>query len=125
MLVGFTTLQSRLFFPIGSMLQVSTEVQSSLALFDRIFEYLDLPHEITDAPDAVAVVDVRGHVRLRDVWFRYEEPPEGVPVSPSPAPAARDDDPIPREWTLEDVDLEIDPGSSRRSWVRPAPGRPP
>ena len=53
MLVGFTTLQSRLFFPIGSMLQVSTEVQSSLALFDRIFEYLDLPHEIQDAPDAV------------------------------------------------------------------------
>jgi ATP-binding cassette subfamily B protein len=109
MLVGFTTLQSRLFFPIGSMLQVSTEVQSSLALFDRIFEYLDLPHEITDAPDAVAV-DVRGDVRLRDVWFRYEEPPEGVPVSPSPAPAVEDDDPVPREWTLEGVDLEIRPG---------------
>ena len=109
MLVGFTTLQSRLFFPIGSMLQVSTEVQSSLALFDRIFEYLDLPHEITDAPDAVAV-DVRGHVRLDDVWFRYEEPPEGVPVSPSPAPAVADDDPIPREWTLEGVDIEIRPG---------------
>jgi ATP-binding cassette subfamily B protein len=109
MLVGFTTLQSRLFFPIGSMLQVSTEVQSSLALFDRIFEYLDLPHEITDAPDAVDV-DVRGHVRLRDVWFRYEEPPEGVPVSPSPAPVAQDDDPVPREWTLGGVDLEIQPG---------------
>src|SRR5512132_470188 len=55
MLVGFTTLQSRLFFPIGSMLQVSTEVQSSLALFDRIFEYLDLPHAIRDAPDAAAL----------------------------------------------------------------------
>ena len=109
MLVGFTTLQSRLFFPMGSMLQVSTEVQSSLALFDRIFEYLDLPHEITDAPDAVAVDDVRGDVRLRDVRFRYEEPPDGVPVSPSPAPAA-DDDPIPREWTLDGVDLEIRPG---------------
>jgi ATP-binding cassette subfamily B protein len=113
MLVGFTTLQSRLFFPIGSMLQVSTEVQSSLALFDRIFEYLDLPHEITDAPDAVDV-DVRGRVRLRDVWFRYEEPLEGVPVSPSPSPspspAAEDDDPVPREWTLEGVDLEIQPG---------------
>ena len=108
MLVGFTTLQSRLFFPIGSMLQVSTEVQSSLALFDRIFEYLDMPHEITDAPDAVAVEQVRGHVRLRDVWFRYEEPAEGVPVSP--APAAEDDEPIPREWTLEGVDLEIQPG---------------
>ena len=78
MLVGFTTLQSRLFFPIGSMLQVSTEVQSSLALFDRIFEYLDLPHEIRDAPDAVAIHDVSGRVRLRDVRFRYEEPPRGA-----------------------------------------------
>ncbi len=42
-LVSFTTLQSRLFFPIGSMLQVSTDIQSSMALFDRIFEYLDMP----------------------------------------------------------------------------------
>jgi ATP-binding cassette subfamily B protein len=109
MLVGFTTLQSRLFFPIGSMLQVSTEVQSSLALFDRIFEYLDLPHEIRDAPDAVALETVTGHVRLRDVRFRYEDPPEGIPISPD-APPLADDDPVPREWTLEDVDLDIQPG---------------
>ena len=113
MLVGFTTLQSRLFFPIGSMLQVSTEVQSSLALFDRIFEYLDLPHEIQDAPDAVAIHDVTGHVRLRDVRFRYEEPPAeemtGIPVSPD-APPLGDDDPVPREWTLDGVDLDIRPG---------------
>jgi ATP-binding cassette subfamily B protein len=114
MLVGFTTLQSRLFFPIGSMLQVSTEVQSSLALFDRIFEYLDLPHEIRDAPDAVAVDHVTGHVRLRDVRFRYEDPPAenaagGIPVSPD-APPLGDDDPVPREWTLDGVDLEIRPG---------------
>jgi ATP-binding cassette subfamily B protein len=114
MLVGFTTLQSRLFFPIGSMLQVSTEVQSSLALFDRIFEYLDLPHEIRDAPDAVAIEDVSGHVRLRDVRFRYEDPPPGiavagVPVSPDAEPRG-DDDPVPREWTLDGVDLVIQPG---------------
>jgi ATP-binding cassette subfamily B protein len=109
MLVGFTTLQSRLFFPIGSMLQVSTEVQSSLALFDRIFEYLDLPHEIRDAPDAVDLESVTGHVRLRDVRFRYEDPPEGIPVSPD-GPPLGDDDPVPREWTLEDVDLDIRPG---------------
>jgi ATP-binding cassette subfamily B protein len=109
MLVGFTTLQSRLFFPIGSMLQVSTEVQSSLALFDRIFEYLDLPHEIRDAPDAVPVETVTGHVRLRDVRFRYEDPPERIPVSPD-GPALDDDAPAPREWTLEDVDLDIRPG---------------
>jgi ATP-binding cassette, subfamily B, bacterial len=108
-IVAFTTLQSRLFFPIGSMLQVSTEVQSSLALFDRIFEYLDLPHEIRDAPDAVPVETVSGHVRLRDVRFRYEDPPEGIPVSPD-GPAMDDDAPAPREWTLEDVDLDIRPG---------------
>jgi ATP-binding cassette subfamily B protein len=107
MLVGFTTLQSRLFFPIGSMLQVSTEVQSSLALFDRIFEYLDLPHDITDAPDAIPLQEPRGHVRLRDVSFRYEDPPDGVPVSPTDV---ADDEPIPREWTLEGVDLDIQPG---------------
>jgi ATP-binding cassette subfamily B protein len=112
-IVAFTTLQSRLFFPIGSMLQVSTEVQSSLALFDRIFEYLDLPHEIRDAPDAVALEAVTGHVRLRDVRFRYEDPPAeemtGIPVSPDTPPLA-DDAPVPREWTLEDVDLDIRPG---------------
>jgi len=45
-LVAFTALQTRLFFPVGQMLQVSVEVQSSLALFERIFQYLDLEHEI-------------------------------------------------------------------------------
>ena len=62
MLVGFTTLQSRLFFPIGSMLQVSTDVQASMALFDRVFEYLDLPHDIVDAPDVSPLAGVRGEV---------------------------------------------------------------
>src|SRR5204863_2986568 len=88
MLVGFTTLQSRLFFPIGSMLQVSTEVQSSFALFDRVFEYLDMEHDIVDAPDAEPLVNVRGSVELDHVRFRYEEPPdEIVPVSPETTPS--------------------------------------
>jgi ATP-binding cassette subfamily B protein len=108
--VAFTTLQSRLFFPIGSMLQVTTEVQSSLALFDRIFEYLDLPHEIRDAPDAVPLTDVQGAVRFRDVSFRYESPPEDEAVPISPPVSVDDDEPLPREWTLEDVDLEIQAG---------------
>ncbi len=115
-LVSFTTLQSRLFFPIGSMLQVSTEVQSSMALFDRIFEYLDLPPEIRDAPDAIPLrpEEVRGEVAFHDVWFRYEEPrpgdeapPDGparaTPVSPPDAGQAR-------EWTLEGVSFRIEPG---------------
>jgi ATP-binding cassette subfamily B protein len=73
--VAFTTLQTRLLFPIGSLLNVSLDIQTSRALFDRIFEYLDLPVEITERADAVALdpSDVRGEVRFDDVAFRYEE----------------------------------------------------
>ena len=54
-IVAFTALQTRLLFPVGSLLQVSTEIQSSLALFERIFQYLDLEHDIVDSPDAELV----------------------------------------------------------------------
>jgi ATP-binding cassette subfamily B protein len=107
-LVSFTTLQSRLFFPIGSMLQVSTDIQASFALFDRIFEYLDLGREIEDAPDAEPLAEPRGRVELDQVWFHYETPPEEAPV-PVPAPATNGQTPV-REWTLEDVSLAIEPG---------------
>ncbi len=109
-IVAFTTLQSRLFFPIGSMLQVSTEVQSSFALFDRIFEYLDLRHDIADAPDAVTLdpATVRGQVDLHDVRFRYEEPADRPTVtSPSDIALANE---APREWTLDGVSMHIEPG---------------
>ena len=76
-IVAFTTLQSRLFFPMGQLLNVQVEIQGSLALFDRIFEYLDLDPEITDAPDAVALepADVRGAVAFEGVSFRYPAEP--------------------------------------------------
>ena len=110
-IVAFTTLQSRLFFPIGSMLQVSTEIHSSMALFDRIFEYLDLDPEIEDSPDAVAIPPdhVLGRVRLDGVWFRYDTPDEAPtgPASPSDLDLANE---APREWTLQDVSLSIEPG---------------
>ena len=54
-IVAFTTLQSRLFFPLGQLLNVQVEIQGALALFDRIFEYLEMDPEIVDAPDAVAL----------------------------------------------------------------------
>jgi ATP-binding cassette subfamily B protein len=71
--VAFTTLQTRLYFPIGQLLQVSVELRSSLALFDRIFEYLDVTPDIVDAPDAVDMpaAGTGGRVALRDVYFRY------------------------------------------------------
>jgi ATP-binding cassette, subfamily B, bacterial len=80
-IVAFTTLQSRLFFPLGQLLNVQVEIQGSLALFDRIFEYLEMDPEIADAPDAVALdaAKVRGAVAFRHVTFHY--PTEAVPSS--------------------------------------------
>ena len=76
-IVAFTTLQSRLFFPLGQLLNVQVEIQGSLALFDRIFEYLGMDPEIVDAPDAVELGhdDVKGRVQFRDVSFRYPSAP--------------------------------------------------
>jgi ATP-binding cassette, subfamily B, bacterial len=76
--VAFTTLQTRLYFPIGQLLQVSVELRSSLALFDRIFEYMDVVPDIVDAPDAVdlPVTSGGGRVALRDVHFRYPGAPQ-------------------------------------------------
>jgi ATP-binding cassette subfamily B protein len=71
-LVAFTTLQTRLFFPVGSLLNVGLDVQTSLALFDRIFEYLDQPVDIEEAPEA-RIVRRAGDVMYDDVWFRYDE----------------------------------------------------
>ena len=71
-LVAFTTLQTRLFFPVGSLLGVGLDVQTSLALFDRIFDYLDQPVDIEERPDP-RVVEEAGDVTFDDVWFRYGE----------------------------------------------------
>jgi ATP-binding cassette subfamily B protein len=112
-IVAFTTLQSRLFFPIGQMLQVSVEVQSAMALFERVFEYLDMPHEITDRPGARRLdpAEVRGEVRLRDVWFRYEGGDgDGQVEAPISPPDEEERERQRRLWTLGGVDTEVAPG---------------
>jgi ATP-binding cassette subfamily B protein len=70
--VAFTTLQTRLFFPLQSLLSVGIDVQTSLALFHRIFEYLDLPVDIAERGDAVALHAIRGELRLDGVSFGYD-----------------------------------------------------
>src|SRR6202165_4997869 len=88
MLVSFTTLQTRLFFPVGSLLGVGLDVQTSLALFDRIFEYLDQPIHIVEKPDAIATGRA-GDVVFDNVWFRYGA-----------------------DWTLEDVSFTVAAGTT-------------
>jgi ATP-binding cassette subfamily B protein len=75
-IVAFTALQGRLFFPLTSLLSTQVELGSAMALFDRIFEYLDLPQDIQDSPNAVELKAVRGEVEFKDVSFRYEESQE-------------------------------------------------
>ena len=94
-IVAFTTLQSRLFFPLGQLLNVQVEIQGALALFDRIFEYLELDPVIVDAPDAVALAaqPVAGRIRFRDVSFTYptappRDTPDEQPADAEPAVAA-------------------------------------
>ncbi len=89
--VAFTQLQTRLLFPSQSLLSTGLDVQTSLALFGRIFEYLDLPVDIEEHPDARPFKCLRGDVAIEDVWFRYT--PSG-------------------SWTLRDVSASIPAGST-------------
>ena len=83
-IVAFTALQSRLFFPLTSLLNVQVEVMSALGLFDRIFEYLDMKQDIVDSPNAVRIppAEVRGAVRFRGCFL----PLRGDAGSADPAP---------------------------------------
>ncbi|HEX7590993.1 MAG TPA: ABC transporter ATP-binding protein [Candidatus Limnocylindrales bacterium] len=107
-IVAFTTLQSRLFFPLGQLLNVQVELQGALALFDRIFEYLEMKPEIADAPDAVALDPnvTSGGVRFRNVWFHYPSKAAELAVEGT----VDGDGSAPRQFALESLDFEVKPG---------------
>ena len=92
-LIAFTTLQNGLFRPVTGLLSTGVSVISSLALFARIFEYLDLPVEVDEPARPVRIdpAQVTGHVRLHDVSFTY-------PGADRPA--------------LADIDLDVPAGST-------------
>jgi ATP-binding cassette, subfamily B, bacterial len=114
-IVAFTTLQSRLFFPLGQLLNVQVEIQGALALFDRIFEYLEMEHEITDAPDAVELTaaTTRGEVRFDHVTFRYPVAEAQLRVAAEAAEAEAQGRAVPTEvrpFALEEIDFTARPG---------------
>jgi ATP-binding cassette subfamily B protein len=104
-IVAFTTLQSRLYFPIGTLLQVSVELQSSLALFERIFGYLDIKPEIVDAPDAIYLdpEQVSGAIKFDSVRVNYatDQTEEAIAASANG---------LEPRWALDGVGFEIKPG---------------
>ena len=99
--IAFTVLQNRLYFPVGRLLQVSVELQSSLAMFERIFGYLDMKQEIVDSPDALSLPadKVAGEITFDSVRVNYRRA-EGE------EPEEADD----RQWALDGVNLRIPPG---------------
>ncbi|MFE9567760.1 ABC transporter ATP-binding protein [Streptomyces sp. NPDC006692] len=72
-LVAFVSLQQGLFRPAVSLLSTGVQMQTSLALFQRIFEYLDLPVDITEPDEPVRLTEARGAIRFEGVDFRYDE----------------------------------------------------
>ncbi|MFK8912344.1 ABC transporter ATP-binding protein, partial [Streptomyces sp. YS-3] len=72
-LVAFVSLQQGLFRPAVSLLSTGVQMQTSLALFQRIFEYLDLPVDITETDNPVRLEKVRGEIRFESVDFSYDE----------------------------------------------------
>lgn len=92
MLVGFSALQTRMFFPLTGIMAIQVEILGSMALFDRIFEYIDMPHDILDRDTAKALPPstVSGRVRFDNVGFKYDRSSE--------------------DWTLEGISFEAEPG---------------
>ncbi|SEQ34815.1 ABC transporter ATP-binding protein [Microlunatus flavus] len=131
-LVAFTTLQARLQMPLIQLMRVTLDVQTSLALFRRIFEYLDLVPAIVERPGArpLPPSTTGGAVEFADVSFRYPAPrtlsgaapggsrfndaATGRTPAPAPAPApaagAENEAPPSEHWTLRELSLRIEPG---------------
>ncbi|MGW4780616.1 ABC transporter ATP-binding protein [Streptomyces filamentosus] len=92
-LVAFVSLQQGLFRPTVSLLSTGVQMQTSLALFQRIFEYLDLPVDVTEPAEPVRLGPVRGEIGFERVTFRYDPEGGGRP-------------------TLDGIDLTVPAGGS-------------
>jgi ATP-binding cassette, subfamily B, bacterial len=125
-IVAFTTLQSRIFFPIGQLLNVQVEIQGALALFDRIFEYLDMPIEIKDAPNALRIKpeEMRGEIAFNDVTFTYIRDDSAslerllAPEQPDDAKAKRIVSPQPATASADSMETEAEEQEPQE--IRPA-----
>ncbi|MCY4365131.1 MAG: ABC transporter ATP-binding protein [Chloroflexi bacterium] len=112
-IVAFTTLQSRLYFPIGRLLEVSVELQASLALFERIFGYLDIKPEIVDAPDAIDLPpeQVAGTVSFDSVRVDYSVHPDAGPAGNTAfGTTGVGGDGTTHQWALDGVTFNIKAG---------------
>jgi ATP-binding cassette subfamily B protein len=115
-IVAFVAYLIRLYMPISALSNIQVEFITSMVSFERVFEYLDLPVEIEDQTDAVALTDAAGQIRFEHVSFDYMEANErlGIDVRPRGDNGDKEDDTpvfIPtRRYALKDLDFVIEPG---------------
>ena len=91
-IIAFAAYLTNLYRPVANLANVYVDVQAALAVFERIFQFLDLPPEVEDAPEAHVLTDIQGHIRFENVGFTY--PSSGERGS----------------FALRDVSFEIEPG---------------
>jgi ATP-binding cassette subfamily B protein len=86
--IAFVTYLGNLYRPIGQLANVYVDVQGAMAVFDRIFEYLDLVPDVRERPNAIALPPARGRITFDDVRFTYPSPPPGRALTPGQSGAA-------------------------------------
>ena len=114
-IVAFAAYLTRLYGPISSLSNVQVQFASSMVSFERVFDYMDLPAEIQDRPDAVVLDRVAGRVQFEDVSFSYLAVEEEEPAAPPPAKNGngQENGPGPaasRRWALRHLSFEAQPG---------------
>ncbi len=116
-IVAFAAYLTRLYGPISALSNVQVEFVSSMVSFERVFEYLDLPVEIKDRPDALELEVTRGAVCFEDVSFSYLAGDGPAGDADSPCPENGEDDVLDtsgaatgRRWALRRLSFEIEPG---------------
>jgi ATP-binding cassette, subfamily B, bacterial len=107
---AFAAYVALIYQPLAQLTNSRVDVLTALVSFERVFEVVDFPAAITDAPDAVALVNPQGRIELEHVWFRHP-PGREVSLESLEAPGTPGAD-EPSDWTLRDVSLAIEPGAT-------------
>ena len=94
--VAFVGYLAKFFEPIQELSQLYTTYQQGMAALDKIFDLLDTPPDMVDAPGAIDPGRLHGEIELDGVWFSYSE----------------EDEPSEDSWALRDVDLRVPPGQT-------------
>ncbi len=117
-IVMFSTLLTQLYGPLSALSNARVEFATSLVSFERVFEVIDLPVEIREAPDAVHLDHVAGGIRFGEVSFRYQtDEPQGLAQVKRFGRDSSYEQTVPetttratREWAIENVSFEVAPG---------------